>query len=154
MAQVERGLLPQVLALLLLCSGLLLPGVIGQGYWEIVKENAGIATMHAAVTHYGNVILLDRTNIGDSQLPLDNGRCRQNEVDRVSFGSSKLFRCFPSIHKVHGTPHAQCAAIIQFREEQVLTLTLDKTCIIAELVFLTNNGYSFLLMMLELFDSK
>lgn len=65
-------------------------GANGQGYWEIVKDNAGIATMHAAVTSFGNVILLDRTNVGDSQLPLNNGRCRQNEADRVSVSQSSL----------------------------------------------------------------
>lgn len=63
-------------------------GVNGQGWWEVVVNNAGIATMHAAVTRFGNVVLLDRTNIGDSQLPLPNGVCRNNPQDRVSFGQS------------------------------------------------------------------
>ena len=58
-------------------------GVEAQGFWETVVDNAGISTMHAAVTHYGNVVLLDRTNIGPSQLPLDGGRCRDNAQDRV-----------------------------------------------------------------------
>lgn len=40
------------------------------GTWEIVVENAGIAAMHAAVTRYGTVVLLDRTNIGASQIAL------------------------------------------------------------------------------------
>lgn len=40
------------------------------GTWEIVVENAGIAAMHAAVTRYGTVVLLDRTNIGASQVAL------------------------------------------------------------------------------------
>ncbi|XP_024385114.1 aldehyde oxidase GLOX [Physcomitrium patens] len=74
----------QLLAALLLWAGWLQSGANGQGYWEIVKDNAGIATMHAAVTSFGNVILLDRTNVGDSQLPLNNGRCRQNEADRAN----------------------------------------------------------------------
>jgi len=56
----------------------------GGGWWETVVENAGISTMHAAVTHMGNVVLLDRTNIGDSQLPLPSGVCRDNPADRVS----------------------------------------------------------------------
>lgn len=58
--------------------------VAAQGFWETVVGNAGISTMHAAVTHYGDVVLLDRTNIGPSQLALDGGRCRDNAADRVS----------------------------------------------------------------------
>jgi len=57
--------------------------VEGQGYWETVVANAGISTMHSAVTHYGNVVLLDRTNIGPSQLGLAKGVCRDNPADRV-----------------------------------------------------------------------
>lgn len=57
--------------------------VEAQGYWETVVNNAGIATMHAAVTHYGNVVLLDRTNVGPSQLNLAPGVCRDNPQDRV-----------------------------------------------------------------------
>jgi hypothetical protein len=55
-----------------------------QGYWETVVDNAGISTMHAAVSHDGNVILLDRTNIGPSQLNLAAGVCRDNPADRVT----------------------------------------------------------------------
>ncbi|XP_024369762.1 aldehyde oxidase GLOX [Physcomitrium patens] len=58
--------------------------VEAQGYWETVVNNAGIATMHAAVTHYGNVVLLDRTNVGPSQLNLAPGVCRDNPQDRAS----------------------------------------------------------------------
>lgn len=58
--------------------------VEAQGYWETVVANAGIATMHAAVSHDGNVVLLDRTNIGASQLALAPGVCRDNPADRVS----------------------------------------------------------------------
>lgn len=53
-------------------------------WYETVVENAGIASMHTAVTHTGAVILLDRTNIGDSQLPLPNGVCRDNPADRAN----------------------------------------------------------------------
>ncbi|XP_024400855.1 aldehyde oxidase GLOX [Physcomitrium patens] len=58
-------------------------GVKGDWY-ETVVENAGISTMHAAVTNTGSVILLDRTNIGDSQLSLPNGVCRDNPEDRAN----------------------------------------------------------------------
>lgn len=81
----SRGAVVQavVLAAVLVWCGVS-SGVRAQGSWETVVNNAGISTMHAAVTHYGNVILLDRTNIGDSQLPLPAGKCRQNPADRVS----------------------------------------------------------------------
>lgn len=55
-----------------------------QGYWEVVVPNAGIASMHSAVTHLDSVVLLDRTNIGPSQLALPAGVCRDNPADRVS----------------------------------------------------------------------
>lgn len=58
--------------------------VDAQGYWETVVGNAGISTMHAAVSHDGNVVLLDRTNIGPSQLALAPGVCRNNPADRAS----------------------------------------------------------------------
>jgi hypothetical protein len=64
----------------------------GGGTWEVVVENAGIASMHTAVTHYGNVVLLDRTNIGPSQLPLPKGVCRNNPLDRVRKLHSILLR--------------------------------------------------------------
>lgn len=48
------------------------PGVHGQdlGTWELLVDNAGIAAMHAAVTRFGTVVLLDRTNTGASQIAL------------------------------------------------------------------------------------
>ncbi|CAK9205877.1 unnamed protein product [Sphagnum troendelagicum] len=54
------------------------------GSWQVVVQNAGIASMHGAVTHYGKVVVLDRTNIDPSQLPLPPGVCRNNPQDRVS----------------------------------------------------------------------
>lgn len=67
--------------------------VAGQGYYEVVVPNAGISTMHAAVTHYGNVVLLDRTNIGVSQLNLPDGVCRDNPADRVPAPPHAYFTC-------------------------------------------------------------
>ncbi|XP_024393312.1 aldehyde oxidase GLOX [Physcomitrium patens] len=58
--------------------------VEAQGYWETVVDNAGIATMHSAVSHDGNVVLLDRTNVGPSQLNLAPGVCRDNPQDRAT----------------------------------------------------------------------
>lgn len=53
------------------------------GSWELLVENAGIASMHTAVTHYGNVVLLDRTDIGESRIPLPPGSCRDNPNDKT-----------------------------------------------------------------------
>lgn len=64
-------------------------GVEAQGSWEIVQNNAGIASMHTAVTNYGTVVLLDRTDIGPSQLPLPDGVCRNDANDEVSIGKLK-----------------------------------------------------------------
>ncbi|KAJ7543396.1 hypothetical protein O6H91_09G036300 [Diphasiastrum complanatum] len=54
------------------------------GRFDILLQNAGVASMHTAVTHYNTVIFLDRTNIGSSQINLTNGVCRNNPADRVS----------------------------------------------------------------------
>lgn len=75
-------------------------GVQAQGYWETVVNNAGISTMHAAVTHYGNVVLLDRTNIGASQLALGGGACRDNPADRVCDVNSSFFTFISSFSKL------------------------------------------------------
>ena len=47
-------------------------GVQGQdlGAWQVLLNNAGIASMHTAVTHYNTLVLLDRTDIGPSQIAL------------------------------------------------------------------------------------
>jgi hypothetical protein len=68
----ELALVVAALAAFLMC--LVGSGVNGQtglpGTWEILLQNAGIASMHTAVTHYNTVVLLDRTDIGASQIPL------------------------------------------------------------------------------------
>ncbi|XP_010262660.1 PREDICTED: aldehyde oxidase GLOX [Nelumbo nucifera] len=53
------------------------------GTWELLVPNVGIASMHTAVTHYGTVVLLDRTNIGPSRRMLRKGHCRFDLKDRV-----------------------------------------------------------------------
>jgi len=53
------------------------------GRWTLLVENAGISSMHTAVTHYDTVILLDRTNIGASRINFTNGYCRDNPDERV-----------------------------------------------------------------------
>ncbi|KAL2633937.1 hypothetical protein R1flu_005416 [Riccia fluitans] len=71
--------------ILLLCSSLRTLQVEAQGgSWELLVENAGIASMHTMVTHYGNVIFLDRTNIGASQINLAPGTpCRENPDEQI-----------------------------------------------------------------------
>lgn len=51
------------------------------GSWDLLLENAGIASMHTAVTRFGTVVLLDRTDIGPSQLPLPSNHCRHDPSD-------------------------------------------------------------------------
>ncbi|KAM3690153.1 hypothetical protein ACJW31_09G100600 [Castanea mollissima] len=53
------------------------------GTWELVVENAGIASMHTAVTRFNTVVLLDRTNIGPSRKMLPKGHCRFDRNDAV-----------------------------------------------------------------------
>ncbi|CAM6127556.1 unnamed protein product [Calypogeia fissa] len=59
----------------------LIKPVSGQGSWALLLENAGIASMHTAVTHYGTAVFLDRTDIGLSQINLPNGVCRNDPND-------------------------------------------------------------------------
>lgn len=68
------------------CAVIVLPNlgaVHAQGTWQTLVKNAGIASMHTAVTHYSTAILLDRTNIGKSQIALPNGKCRDTTYDRI-----------------------------------------------------------------------
>jgi hypothetical protein len=82
----EMGMLWSAVGLL--CLQILLqflaPQVLAQGSWALLTKNAGIASMHAAVTHYDTVILLDRTNTGPSAIKLPRGRCRRQPLERVS----------------------------------------------------------------------
>lgn len=49
------------------------------GTWELLLENAGIACMHAALTRFGTVVMIDRTDIGASQIGLPAGVCRDSD---------------------------------------------------------------------------
>lgn len=51
------------------------------GSYKLLLNNSGIAAMHTMVTRFNTVIMLDRTNIGLSQIKLPNGRCRNNTQD-------------------------------------------------------------------------
>lgn len=53
------------------------------GTWELLVQDAGIASMHSAVTRFGTVVLLDRTDIGPSRRLLPPSRCRVDPSDRL-----------------------------------------------------------------------
>lgn len=53
------------------------------GTWELLVPNAGVASMHTAVTRFNTVVLLDRTNIGPSRKMLPKGHCRFDRTDPV-----------------------------------------------------------------------
>ncbi|KAJ7961354.1 glyoxal oxidase-related protein [Quillaja saponaria] len=53
------------------------------GTWEILVPNAGVSSMHTAVTRFNTVVLLDRTNIGPSRKMLRKGHCRFDPIDAV-----------------------------------------------------------------------
>ncbi|GLT37521.1 hypothetical protein SLA2020_118320 [Shorea laevis] len=53
------------------------------GKWELLVSNAGIASMHTAVTRFNTVVLLDRTDIGPSRKMLPKGHCRYEPRDAV-----------------------------------------------------------------------
>lgn len=53
------------------------------GRWELLVSNAGISSMHTAVTRFNTVLLLDRTDIGPSRLKLPNHHCRIDPGDAV-----------------------------------------------------------------------
>ncbi|XP_074341523.1 aldehyde oxidase GLOX [Apium graveolens] len=64
------------------------------GTWELLLENAGIASMHTAVTRFNTVVLLDRTNIGPSRKMLRKGHCRvepKNPLKHDCYAHSVLF---------------------------------------------------------------
>nr|PNR55137.1 hypothetical protein PHYPA_006031 [Physcomitrium patens] len=60
-----------------------LRAVDAQGSWQIIQPNAGISCMHAAVTHFDTIIMLDRTNTGPTQIKLPGGQCRKQRLERV-----------------------------------------------------------------------
>ncbi|GLT92607.1 hypothetical protein SLE2022_104380 [Rubroshorea leprosula] len=69
-------------AVVMLC---LIAVVVAQlpGKWEVLVSNAGIASMHTAVTRFNTVVLLDRTDIGPSRKLLPKGHCRYDPSDAV-----------------------------------------------------------------------
>ncbi|XP_050382556.1 aldehyde oxidase GLOX isoform X1 [Argentina anserina] len=70
-----------ILTLLLLHCADLFTHADLPGTWELLVANAGIASMHTAVTRFNTVVLLDRTNIGPSRKMLRRGHCRNDPDD-------------------------------------------------------------------------
>lgn len=58
------------------------------GRWELLLENAGIASMHTAVTHTNTVLLLDRRNVGRSNISLAR---TQQSIEGDSSAHSVIF---------------------------------------------------------------
>lgn len=65
------------------CSSIISTRADLPGTWELVLADAGISSMHTAVTRFNTVVLLDRTNIGPSRKMLGRGRCRLDRNDRA-----------------------------------------------------------------------
>ncbi|KAI9152903.1 hypothetical protein LWI28_002740 [Acer negundo] len=53
------------------------------GTWELLVPDAGVSSMHTAVTRFNTVVLLDRTNIGPSRRMLRKGHCRFDKNDPI-----------------------------------------------------------------------
>ncbi|KAG9453071.1 hypothetical protein H6P81_005975 [Aristolochia fimbriata] len=87
-AHVLQILLAAVLCLLISPTQGDLPGK-----WELLLEDAGISSMHSAVTHLGTVVLLDRTNNGPSRLPLPhcNASAGKTPLNPRCWAHSALF---------------------------------------------------------------
>ncbi|GLJ05901.1 hypothetical protein SUGI_0027790 [Cryptomeria japonica] len=82
-----KTMMLRIIIIIALCSVLLrdLPCSRGQavksGWWTLISANGGVSAMHMTTTHKGTVIMFDRTDYGQSQLPLDKGRCRDDNND-------------------------------------------------------------------------
>ncbi|KAG0620031.1 hypothetical protein M758_4G183500 [Ceratodon purpureus] len=70
-----------VIVVVLVCLGCSVDAQSGS--WQLLLGNAGISSMHTAVTRYDTAIMLDRTNIGASQISLANGLCRNQPLERL-----------------------------------------------------------------------
>ncbi|XP_078431777.1 aldehyde oxidase GLOX1-like [Wolffia australiana] len=56
----------------------LVAGIVGgyTGEWELVSPNAGVSSMHIAITHNNKAIMFDATNFGPTTLQLAPNNCR------------------------------------------------------------------------------
>ncbi|KAK7284283.1 hypothetical protein RJT34_19027 [Clitoria ternatea] len=51
------------------------------GEWALMQPSIGISAMHMQLLHNDKVIMFDRTDFGQSNLPLSFGRCRMDPND-------------------------------------------------------------------------
>ncbi|GLT57948.1 hypothetical protein SLA2020_308810 [Shorea laevis] len=51
------------------------------GRWQLLQKSIGISAMHMQLLNNDRVIIFDRTDFGKSQLPLPNGKCRNDPHD-------------------------------------------------------------------------
>ncbi|XP_060194581.1 aldehyde oxidase GLOX-like [Lycium barbarum] len=70
----------QLPLLLLLSCHLNLASAIG-GKWELLMSSIGISAMHMQLLNDDKVVMFDRTDFGESNISLPNGKCRNNYND-------------------------------------------------------------------------
>lgn len=70
-----------ILSFLFLSSFLFSPTHAAGGKWQLLLTSVGISAMHMQLLHNDRVVMFDRTDFGKSNLPLPNGRCRNNPND-------------------------------------------------------------------------
>uniref|UniRef100_A0ACD5TW64 Uncharacterized protein n=1 Tax=Avena sativa TaxID=4498 RepID=A0ACD5TW64_AVESA len=71
--------------LLLLACACIAPATAtgGGGRWDLLQRSIGVSAMHMQLLHNDRVIIFDRTDFGQSNLSLPDGRCRRNPRERV-----------------------------------------------------------------------
>ncbi|KAL5210733.1 hypothetical protein ABZP36_006356 [Zizania latifolia] len=72
-----------VLLVLLLASAGISPASGDGGRWGLLQRSIGVSAMHMQLLHNDRVIIFDRTDFGQSNLSLPDGRCRRNPQERV-----------------------------------------------------------------------
>ncbi|XP_062210648.1 aldehyde oxidase GLOX-like [Phragmites australis] len=79
----KRSIRHLVLFLLLACAGVAPASGAGGGKWNLLQRSIGVSAMHMQLLHNDRVIIFDRTDFGQSNLSLPDGRCRRNPRERV-----------------------------------------------------------------------
>ncbi|XVF73866.1 hypothetical protein PTKIN_Ptkin13bG0015800 [Pterospermum kingtungense] len=51
------------------------------GRWQLLQKSIGISAMHMQLLRNDRIVMFDRTDFGPSQLPLPNGKCRNDPAD-------------------------------------------------------------------------
>ncbi|KAG8096715.1 hypothetical protein GUJ93_ZPchr0013g33805 [Zizania palustris] len=79
----RNGIHHPVLLVLLLASAGVSPASGAGGRWDVLQRSIGVSAMHMQLLHNDRVIIFDRTDFGQSNLSLPDGRCRHNPQERV-----------------------------------------------------------------------